>query len=299
MRGVVVYSAPAKVYLSGEHAVVYNKRAVAVGIDLRTTVRLERSDNFHYQTNADTRYLEEAVNAFSSIKAVDGVEIKVESEIPVGAGLGSSAAVTVATLGALNEEFDANLSKEDIAKLAFEVERSIQGVASPTDTFVSTMGGCVLVPDLLRIQDTLDCAIVIGDTRTVGSTKKLVQAVKELRSSEPEVIDLIFDAIDRITAAVIEWLEAADYKRLGMLMNINHGLLDAIGVGSLELSALVDGARSHGAYGAKITGAGGGGCIVAICEAKKVAQVVEGIEEAGGKAIVADVSGDGLRKVVG
>jgi len=294
--GVVVYSAPAKVYLSGEHAVVYGKRAVAVALDLRTTVRLERSDNFLYQTNTDTKYLEEAVSAFSSIKAVYGLNIKVESEIPVGSGLGSSAAVTVATLGALSEEFDVNLTKEEIAKLAFEVERSIQGVASPTDTFVSTVGGCVLVPDLIQIQDMLDCAIVIGDTRTVGSTKELVQAVKELRSSEPEVLDLIFDAIDQITASGIGWLEAGDYKRLGMLMNINHGLLDAMGLGSLELSAIVDGARGAGALGAKITGAGGGGCIVAICEEAMVEHIVEGIRAAGGEAIVAGVSRDGVRK---
>ncbi|MHC1595989.1 MAG: mevalonate kinase [Candidatus Syntropharchaeales archaeon] len=294
---MVVYSAPAKIYLFGEHAVVYGKHAVAVAVDLRTRVELfERSDSSIYHTAADTRYIKEAVKVFSAIKDVKGVEIDVKSDIPIGAGLGSSAAVTVATLGALNDEFDGDLNKTKIANLAFKVEKSVQGVASPTDTFVSTVGGIVLVPDLIRILDTIEPAIVIGDTRTVGSTKELVEAVGELRSREPEVVDLIFDAIDTISTLGYSHLKLGDYARVGEFMNINHGLLDALGVGSLKLSTLVDVARSNGALGAKITGAGGGGCIVTICERDRVEAVCDAIKAHGGDAIVVDVANDGLRR---
>jgi len=268
-KSMVVYSAPAKIYLFGEHA---------------------------YHTAADTRYIKEAVKVFSAIKDVKGVEIDVKSDIPIGAGLGSSAAVTVATLGALNDEFDGDLNKTKIANLAFKVEKSVQGVASPTDTFVSTVGGIVLVPDLIRILDTIEPAIVIGDTRTVGSTKELVEAVGELRSREPEVVDLIFDAIDTISTLGYSHLKLGDYARVGEFMNINHGLLDALGVGSLKLSTLVDVARSNGALGAKITGAGGGGCIVTICERDRVEAVCDAIKAHGGDAIVVDVANDGLRR---
>ncbi|OFV66847.1 MAG: mevalonate kinase [Candidatus Syntrophoarchaeum butanivorans] len=295
-ESMVTYSAPAKIYLFGEHAVVYNKHAVAVAVNLRTRVSLRRSDRFIYQTDGDTRYIEGALGIFSSLKKIPGLELRVESDIPIGAGLGSSAAVTVATLGALNEEFDAGLGIEEIARLAFEVERSIQGVASPTDTFVSSVGGCVLVPDLTRVTDHLRCSIVIGDTKVVGYTKKLVKDVKELRSRETEILDLIFDTIDRIAVTGLDALSAGDYTRVGELMNINHGLLDAMGVGTSKLSELVYAARSGGALGAKITGAGGGGCIVAICEEKDVGRVVDAIRGRGGGAIVVDVAREGLRR---
>ena len=88
-ESMVTYSAPAKIYLFGEHAVVYNKHAVAVAVNLRTRVSLRRSDRFIYQTDGDTRYIEGALGIFSSLKEVPGLELRVESDIPIGAGLGS------------------------------------------------------------------------------------------------------------------------------------------------------------------------------------------------------------------
>jgi len=296
------YSAPGKIYLFGEHAVVYGKRAIASAINLRTTVTVTESDRTTIVSSLGTTGIDYTVHPYISrcieSLGVPPVSIKIDSEIPVGSGLGSSAAAVIATLGALNHEFELGMDKTALAATGHAIEREVQGAASPTDTFVSTMGGTVMItpgasqPASAKLR-LIDCDIVIGDTQEFSATKELVGNVRVLHEHYPAVMDPIFDTIDRLSEIGVPSIENGDYQSVGELMNIDHGLLDAIGVGSAKLSRLVYAARGAGAYGAKITGAGGGGCIVALADGATDA-VCSAIEDAFGRAIVTEASREGV-----
>ncbi len=297
------HSAPGKIYLFGEHAVVYGKRAIASAINLRTTATVRESNKTTITSLLGTTGIDYTVHPYISrcieSLGIPAVSIKIDSEIPVGSGLGSSAAAVIATLGALNAEFDLGMTRTAIAEVGHAIEREVQGAASPTDTFVSTMGGTTMItpegsPPVSAKLRLIDCDIVIGDTREFSSTKELVGNVRILHDRYPAIMNPIFDTIDRLSEIGVPLIERGDYRGVGELMNINHGLLDAIGVGSAKISALVYAARSAGAYGAKITGAGGGGCIVALAEGAAADAVVQAINDAGGHAIATSASEEGF-----
>jgi mevalonate kinase len=228
------------------------------------------------------------------IALIEGVFLEVNSEIPAGSGLGSSAAVTIACIGALNELFSCGLTLEEIAELGHEIEIQVQGAASPTDTYVSTFGGVVTIPERRKLR-TPDCGIVIGDTGIFSSTKELVANVRKLRESYPELIGPLMASIGRISKIGESLVMEGDYPSIGRLMNVNQGLLDALGVNILELSRLIYSSREAGAFGAKITGAGGGGCMVALTAIDRCMQVAEAMSEAGGKITITKPTEWGLK----
>ena len=296
-------SAPGKIYLFGEHAVVYGKRAIASAINLRTTATVREANQTTIASLLGTTGIDYTVHPYISrcIESlnVPAVSIKIDSEIPVGSGLGSSAAAVIATLGALNAEFDLGMTRTALAEAGHAIERDVQGAASPTDTFVSTMGGTIMItpgqsPPVSAKLRLIDCDIVIGDTREFSSTKELVGNVGILHERYPAIMNPIFDTIECLSELGVPLIENGDYRAVGELMNINHGLLDAIGVGSAKLSRLVYAARDAGAWGAKITGAGGGGCIVALVRGAAADFVVQAIGDAGGHAITTSASEEGV-----
>ena len=293
-------SAPGKVYLFGEHAVVYGEPAVPCAIARRATVGVEERDaglrvhasdlsiegfTVQYDGDADGRpdvdvseslvdagvgYVDGAIEqARDAADAPDaGFEVTVESDIPLGAGLGSSAAVVVATIEAATRELGVELSTAEIADRAYRVEHDVQeGQASRADTFCSATGGAVRVEgDDCRAIDAPDLPFVIGYDGGAGDTGQLVGGVRALRDEHGFAADTVAAIGDLVREG--ERLLAAEpddvLDRLGELMDFNHGLLSALGVSSRSLDAMVWAARDGGALGAKLTGAGGGGCIVAL-----------------------------------
>ena len=297
---MITCSAPGKIYLFGEHAVVYGEPAIACAVELRTRVTASISDKITISSDLGTTGLDHEIHPYvsSAIEKLGAkkVSLEISSDIPVGSGLGSSAAVTIATLSAINLEFKLGHSNDEIARMGHEIEQKVQGAASPTDTFVSTFGGVVEIPSRRRL-DLLYCGVVIGNTNkgaTPKKTAKLVKHVASLRQEYPEVIDPIIRMIGSFSKKGEILVKKKDYVSLGKLMNVNHGLLDALGVGTAELSALVYAARSAGAYGAKITGAGGGGCMVALTDSPD--KVASAIENAGGMAIISHFDPNGVKQ---
>ena len=297
---MVVSSAPGKVYLFGEHAVVYGEPAVPCAIERRARVAVERRDDDRLRVHAEdlsldgftveysseseetpdvdvseslvaagVGYIDAAVEeAREAADAPDvGFDITVESEIPLGAGLGSSAAVVCAGIDAATRELGVELPSEEIADRAYRAELEVQdGEASRADTFCSATGGAVRVEgeDCRRI-DAPDLPFVIGFDGGAGDTGKLVAGVRALREEYGFAADTVA-SIGDIVRDGERALEAADLEELGRLMNFNHGLLEALGVSSRSLDNMVWAARDADALGAKLTGAGGGGCIVALDE---------------------------------
>ncbi len=296
-----ICSAPGKIYFFGEHAVVYGENAVACAIDLRTKVKVEvqSSEAFKIEILSNYKaesypYVVKAVEKINEIKKISNkIKVEIKSQIPAEAHLGSSAAVTVATLAALNSEFKLGLNLEEIAKLGHEVEYEVQGAASPTDTYVSTFGGIVAIPERKRFS-AIDVGMVIGDSGKSSSTKEMIARVRSLNLEYPEIAKGIIKTIGSISKAGLQYLEKADFQAVGRLMDINQGLLEALGVSTEQLSAMCNAARKAGAYGAKLTGAGGGGCMIAICSRARVQDIISAISILGCKAVETRATNEGV-----
>ncbi len=295
---MTVSSAPGKVYLFGEHAVVYGEPAVPCAIERRATVTVESRDDDRLRVNAEdlsldgftieygrgtddspdvdvseslvraaTGYVDASVEQVRDATGIAdaGFDITIESDIPLGAGLGSSAAVTVAAIDAATRELGVELTSEELADRAYQAELAVQdGEASRADTFCSATGGAVRVEgDDCRAIEAPDLPIVVGFDGGAGDTGKLVAGVRALRKEYDFAGDTV-ESIGDIVRQGERALAEGNIEELGKLMNFNHGLLEALGVSSRSLDNMVWAARDAGALGAKLTGAGGGGCIVAL-----------------------------------
>jgi mevalonate kinase len=285
---LATWSAPGKVFLFGEHAVVYGKPGIAMAIKPRVFVTVRN-------TKRPQRAKSPYIDGCFDVMGVTG-SVYINSQIPSSSGLGSSAAVTVATLSAINDEFSLHKTREEIANMAFEIEKKVQkGRASPTDTTVSMYGGIVLISGGSRRRlPPQNLHLVIGDSLISHSTAKMVELVGDLKKKHPEIVDPILDAIEGVSMTAIHHLN--NPKELGRYMDMNHALLDALGVGHPQLSRIVLASRAAGAFGAKITGAGGGGCMVALCPKQLKLRVASAIEACESRAIVTGIDTEGARK---
>ncbi|CDG64914.1 Mevalonate kinase [Methanobacterium sp. MB1] len=306
-------SAPGKAILFGEHSVVYGKPAIAVAVDKRARVTIKEGTNntevkipqldieavidaesrrvtwMNSPQEAgkfDTGILEYIQVALSQLGTpLDGLKVEVDLEIPIGAGLGSSAAITVATLAAAARYTQQEVSLEALAHTAHQVELQVQGAASPLDTTVSTQGGFIYFTHekgAMKIKPALEMPLVVGYTSKPGNTGVLVEGVRKLRETQPTIVNPILDIMEDLANQARKSIIQGEEKEVGELMNINQGLLDALGVNTEELSCLVYRARHAGALGSKLTGAGGGGSIIAYCPGKtrEVLEELESIENA-------------------
>jgi mevalonate kinase len=317
----VTASAPGKAILFGEHAVVYGKPAIAVAVDKRARVTITEgtTDNIQVKIpeldvygsiNIDNGYISQLTSSgevennpstfdtgiMEYIKSAlfqeelessldHGLDLEVDLEIPIGAGLGSSAAITVATLAAMARYHEQELSLENLAHIAHQVELEVQGAASPLDTTVSTHGGFLYFTHQtggMKIKPALEMSLVVGYTSQPGNTGILVKKVRKLCQAHPTIINPILDIMEEVTNQARESITHGDEKQVGELMNINQGLLDSLGVNTVEISRLIYQARRAGAIGSKITGAGGGGSIIAYCPGKtrEVLEELDSIENA-------------------
>jgi mevalonate kinase len=285
---VATWSAPGKVFLFGEHAVLYQKPGIALAIRPRVYVTVRRTNHPH---QAKSPYIDQCFREFG----VKG-SVYINSQLPSSSGLGSSAAVTVATLAAINDEFDMGRSREQIAEMAWKIEKKVQkGRASATDTTVSTYGGMFLIKEGTRKRlAPQNYHLVIGNSQISHSTSRMVEKVAELKQKHPSIINPVLDSIEAIVMDAMKHLDEPVY--LGKLMDMNHNLLETLGVGHPQLSRLVLAARSTGAFGAKITGAGGGGCMVALAPKNIRARIAGAIEVFDGRAIITCIDTEGLRK---
>ena len=283
-----MWSAPGKVFLFGEHAVVYGKPGIAMAIKPRVFVTVRDTKR---PQRAKSPYID---SCFEAMEVIGSVYIN--SQIPSSSGLGSSAAVTVATLSAINDEFRMNKTREDIANMAFEIEKKVQkGRASPTDTTVSAYGGIVLISGGSRRRlPPQNMHLVIGDSLISHSTARMVEQVAELKKNYPNIVDPVLDAIEGVSMSAIHYL--TNPRELGRYMNMNHALLEVLGVGHPQLAKMVLAARDAGAFGAKITGAGGGGCMVALCPKPLKHRIAGAIEACNARAIVTGIDTEGVRK---
>lgn len=259
-------TAAGKVILLGEHGVVYGRHALAVPIPDAVSVSIEAADELSHTLPEDfvTCLLRELGVGKPNVR------INVNARLPFGKGLGSSAAIAVALARAFSEHLDLGLDDQRVNAIAFESEKLAHGTPSGIDNTLSTYARPMLFRtgdgvqvDFLDVDSRPPLLIAWGDE--TGRTSELVAAVRERRDQSPQHIDAVFDQMDALSRQGADLLRAGAWTELGAAMNVCHGLLNAIGVSTPNLERMVTLARQSGAVGAKLTGAGGGGSIVALC----------------------------------
>ena len=287
--------APGKIILSGEQFVVLGAPAVAMAVNLYSEIDVRPSQSGEIEVTADIPLhlvsdadkgasaannqellepLRLAANATLDHLASKerGLHVDANCEIPIGAGLGSSASTTVATISAVAKSRGIRLDRREIFKLAFIPENYLHGHPSGVDQATCTFGGIIQFRKPSKINPInvkRPPTILVCDSGIHRSTKALVGSVVKRSRKQTDRFQTHLEEITTMSNAVVKALKTEGDSELGSLMNRNHELLRQIGVSIPRLDRLVARAREAGALGAKLTGAGGGGCIIALCPDKK------------------------------
>ena len=323
---MVLASAPGKCILFGEHAVVYGQPAVAVAIDARIRVKIEKSesgwqiDGMKFDKSRHP-HLDAILKRMWTGDGGAPLSIQIESDLFGAAGLGSSAAICAATAAGIlhirGTPVD-ELPLTGIATTAHLAEAEAQGGrASPIDTSTSTLGGAVFVSDKreslaewkytrdLRIdgvqrtweihsvslpQSLQEASLVIGFTGRPGPTSQMVAKVADLLKRQPEKMEDI-ERIGNVTRAGATALSLGNLQAVGIAMNECHRLLQGIGVSDSDLDRMVEAALPT-SLGAKMTGAGGGGCMIALTQEPR--RTAEAIEMVGGRTMTSRLGAPGV-----
>jgi mevalonate kinase len=281
-------SAASKIILFGEHAVVYGHPAVAipvqdvranaaVSIDFSIGTPVIEANDFNIRISLDEptvpdsiTHLIKAIQLFNDKVAKlpkSGWRLTLWSKIPIGRGLGSSAATAIAVLRALLKAMNKILLPKELIDLSFELEKIHHGTPSGIDNTVISLEKPVLFRkdrQPASIKPSSPVYFVVGDTGISKKTAEVVAQVAAARNNNIEQYDRIFNQIGQLALEGSRAVKDGDAKKLGHLMNENQSLLDKINVSSPELDKLIKAAVSCGAIGAKLCGAGKGGCIVAV-----------------------------------
>jgi hydroxymethylglutaryl-CoA reductase len=299
---VVRSTAPGKIILLGEHAVVYGRAALAASIDRQVEVAVapaggparlaalaSSSDGIHWPVPI------EALQRAAALTGVNAAEIETvaSANLPFSAGLGSSAALSVALIRSLARFSGQSLTNAVVCAHAFEIEKLFHGFPSGIDNTVVTYGGLLAfrhgtAPRPVTLKRPIP--LVIGIGRTARETQKTVRGLRQRWEADQGQYDPLFDQIDALVGAAESAIGMGEFAQLGALMDANHELLQRMGISTDELDQMVGLARASGARGAKLTGGGGGGAVICLCDGDRD-RLVEAFTQSGWKAFSTDIKG--------
>lgn len=313
-------TAPGKIILFGEHAVVYGRPAIAVPVNQVSARVVVQADPLappgRIWVRAPAVGLDGDLDALPSghpLRAVKTLllehwglddlpacRLQISSTIPVAAGLGSGAAVSVACLRALSAFLGRRLDDELASALAYEVEKLLHGTPSGIDNTVVTYAAPVYFmrrpegPHIETFQVERPFTLLIGDTGVSSPTSVAVGDLRRSWQAEPERYNALFDAVGSLVERARALIESGQPEALGPLMDENHVLLQAMDVSSPELDHLVAAARSAGALGAKLSGGGRGGNMIALVRPEAAGALASALRHAGAEhTIITRVAGKG------
>ena len=310
----ITTSAPGKLMLLGEHAVVYNHPCLITAVDQRMKATVEFINSPTFELKAPdvkvqdykkplselgkgeipkgAQFVEIAVKNFKEkYPFKNGVRVTTSSEFSSQFGFGSSSASTVCVVKALSELTEKKLSNKELFDIAFKTVLDIQGKGSGFDIAAAIYGGTLYFVTGGKVIEPLkikELPLIIGYSGVKADTVTLINQVSEKAKEFPTVVDGIYSQIHELVDLAKEELVKENWNRFGMLMNFNQGLLVALGVSIPKLANMIYVAREAGAYGAKLSGAGGGDCMIAIVSEEKRKAVTDAITKVGGTVI--DVS---------
>lgn len=317
----IIVSAPGKLMLLGEHAVVYNHPCLVTAVDQRMQAVVETLELREFQLEAEdvkvigykkplselgkgdipkgAKFVEIAVkNINDKYPLKTGLKITTTSEFSSQFGFGSSSASTVCTVKAVSEIFGLNLSKKEIFDLSYKTVLDIQGKGSGFDVAAAVFGGTLYFVTGGKMIESLNIKtlpLIVGYSGVKADTVTLINKVKESFANRQDRLNEIYNGIEVLVNDAKIALVKKDWLKFGELMNENQKYLSELGVSIEKLDNMIIGALSAGAYGAKLSGAGGGDCMIAIMPEEKRPNVENGITQAGGKTINIKTNAEGVR----
>lgn len=318
-------SAPGKLILFGEHAVLYHRPCLVAAVSQRLFLEAEKIkkrallisapamkisnltiplEKLEKEKTKELRFLVGAIkNFFKKYQLQSGLKIKTKSQFLTEYGFGSSSAVTVCVIGALAELFGIKMGKKEIFDLAYQTILEIQGVGSGFDIASTIFGGIIyFVTGGKKIEKlkVKDLPLIVGYTGFKVSTPEIVKKVKREMEKNPKYYENLYNQIEKIVKKAKREIEKANWPKVGKLMLANQEILRKFKVPSLKyglssevIERLIKACQKAGAYGAKLSGAGVGDCIVALGEKKK--EIEKAIAEAGGIPLSVKVENEGLK----
>jgi mevalonate kinase len=303
MRAIA--EAPSKVIITGEHFVVHGAWALAAAIPRRVRVEVAPSSSFSVSSDRFgdkrsarllpvSRVVETMAREFSSRPQV---RVSISSDIPEGAGLGSSAATMVAVAAAFSRLNSLELGTDEIVRFAMVGEHHIHGNPSGIDPAVSAHGGVILFrPGSPPKEIVLDSprALIVSYSGKKRSTRGQINTVARMKRKHPGLFSMLADGMSSLSLDAAEKLRTGDMKGLGNILTVNHAVLGTVGVSNTTLDGMVDLFADLGAYGAKLTGAGGGGSVVAVAPEGKEKSIVSGLTARGFETFKVEVPSEGV-----
>ena len=285
-----IASAPGKIILFGEHFVVHGTKAILAAINKRVTVTSAFTDNNTIKVNSELGTLEvpisssyeEAKSEFrpfvylankmiNSNQNVNGLEITIDSDIPIGVGLGSSSACCVAATASIFGLFK-ELSSEEILSMSIEAEKTIFSDSSGADCTVCTYGGMIEYPSIEKIDNTFDLNLVIANSMIPHNTKKSVEKVSKFKENDEERFSQLCELETKLIGEVITAMKNNNATTFGLKMSENQKYLEEIQVSNETINGMISSLKEI-SLGTKITGAGDGGCVIALVKDENVSKV--------------------------
>ncbi len=292
----ITVSAPGKLMLMGEHSVVYGNPCLVTAINSRLTVTVSVSDKDEWP---ESEFIEKSVNNFrNKSKITNHFSIQVSTELETRFGLGSSSAVTVATIYGLYKLTGKDPDKKELFDPCYQTVLDVQGVSSGFDIAAAIYGGIVYFYTGGKTIEQLEVdniPLIIGYSGVKADTVSIVNSVKEKMETHREGVLEIFKNISNLVEEAKIALLEKDWARLGTIMNFNQDYLEDLGVSTEKLDDMIIAARKAGAYGAKLSGAGGGDCMIALVDEEKRNDVIDAITNAGGQVLDVKMEHEGVR----
>ncbi len=318
----ITVSAPGKLMLLGEHAVVYGHPCLVTAVDQRMRVTVEMNQENELVLNAPdvqihnyrrpmdaigvgeivkgALFVETAVKNFIAKYPIpQGVTITTSSDFSSLFGFGSSSASTVCVVKALAELVGKNIPTKELFNIAYKSVLDVQKKGSGFDVAAAIYGKTLYFVTGGKKIEPLSLSslpLIVGYTGVKADTVSIMKEMSEKMNAQPERVNRIYEAITKLVEdAKIKMIEG-DWERVGKLMDFNQEYLRDLGVSSEKLESLIVAAKQAGAWGAKLSGAGGGDCMIAVAPDEKKKDIESAIESAGGKVIHIHPHADGTRR---
>lgn len=293
-----IASAPGKIILFGEHFVVHGVKAILATIDKRVTVTSEKTKEPYINIisslakekiplSSKSSEVNKAVRPFyylasRAIKEFNykgGIKVKIESDIPSGVGLGSSSACCVAAAASIMGLFS-KLGKDEILNIAIDAEKTIFRNTSGADCTVCTYGGLIMYDKksgFSNLKSKPDLEFVIANSQMTHSTEKIVTKVSKFKEKNSSKFLSLCNKVEKLIQRADSEMGKNDLVALGKSMKENQGYLEIIGVSNEKLREMINLSNKR-SFGSKLTGAGGGGCIVALVNKSNIKETITELE---------------------
>lgn len=303
--------APGKIIICGEHFVVHGGLVLAAALSKGVEVQVEDSDRMvieapqlsdsiqSFKPIAEFEPFNKTLNAIDDYLGVNSkFKIKIHSDLPIGAGLGSSSATSVSFVKAVTSALEHDLKREEILDLASVFEKHVHGNPSGIDVRVSNDGGLVLYSkttgsNSLTFDDSLSLIVSYsGETRNTGA---MINHVEKFRSSNPYTFKTMVDSSSNFVDLAVECIQNKNLSLLGSIMQFHHSSLSLLGLSTAKIDIMIDSALKSGSLGAKITGAGGGGCIIVLPKPNQENQIIDSLSDVASESFVTTIPQKGVK----